>query len=49
MNETKLCMIEQIEQFLSGCTWIEFTKSGDDNERHEHISRVLRQFDYRKL
>jgi integrase len=40
MNETKLCTIEQIEQFLSGCTQIEFTKSGDDNERYEHISRV---------
>jgi hypothetical protein len=46
MNETKLCTIEQIEQFLSGCTQIEFTKSGDDNERYEHISRVLKRFDY---
>lgn len=46
MNETRLCTIEQIEQFLSGCTRIEFTKSGDDSERYEHISRVLRRFDY---
>ena len=46
MNETKLCTIEQIEQFLSGCTQIEFTQSGDDNERYEHISRVLKRFDY---
>ena len=46
MNETRLCTIEQIEQFLSGCTQIEFTKSGDDNERYAHISRVLKRFDY---
>ena len=46
MNETRLCTIEQIEQFLSGCTQIEFTQSGDDNERYAHISRVLKRFDY---
>ncbi|MFY9260297.1 MAG: hypothetical protein WAO71_07300 [Gallionella sp.] len=37
MNETRLCTIEQIEQFLSGCAEIEFSQSGDDNERYEHI------------
>ena len=46
MNETRLCTIEQIEQFLSGCLQIEFTKSGEDSERYEHISRVLKRFDY---
>src|ERR1700687_55628 len=46
MNETRLCTMEQIEQFLSGCTRIELTKSGDDSERYEHISRVLKRFDY---
>jgi len=46
MNETRLCTIEQVEQFLSGCLQIEFTKSGDDSERYEHISRVLKRFDY---
>ena len=46
MNETRLCTIEQIEQFLSACTQIEFSKSGDDSERYEHISRVLKRFDY---
>ena len=46
MNETRLCTIEQIEQFLNGCTQIEFTKSGDDSERYEHICRVLKRFDY---
>ena len=29
MNETRLWTVEQIEQFLSGCTQIEFAKSGD--------------------
>ncbi|MFY9259188.1 MAG: hypothetical protein WAO71_01630 [Gallionella sp.] len=46
MNETRLCTIEQIEQFLSGCSEIEFSQSGDDKERYEHISRVLKRFDY---
>lgn len=46
MNETRLYTIEQVEQFLSGCLQIEFTKSGDDSERYEHISRVLKRFDY---
>ena len=45
MNETRLCTIEQVEQFLSGCTQ-EFTKLGGDSERYEHISRVLKRFDY---
>ncbi len=49
MNETKLCTIEQIEQFLNGCTRIEFTRSDDDSERYEHISRVLKRFDYPRL
>lgn len=49
MNETRLgtiAQIEQIEQFLSGSALIVFTKSGDDKERYEHISGVLRRFDY---
>ena len=46
MNETQLCTIEQIEQFLIGSAQIEFTTSGDDNERYAHISRVLKRFDY---
>ena len=46
MNEARLCTIKQIEQFLNGCAQIEFTKSGDDSERYEHISRVLKRFDY---
>lgn len=29
-----------------GDTRIEFSKSGDDSERYEHISRVLKRFDY---
>ncbi|MDD4965187.1 MAG: hypothetical protein PHI11_14855 [Gallionella sp.] len=46
MNETRLGTIEQLEQFLSGCTEIEFTPSGDEQERYAHISRVLKRFDY---
>lgn len=46
MNETWLCTIEQIEQFLSASAQIEFTAHGNDAQRYEHISRVLKRFDY---
>ncbi len=46
MNEAQLCTIEQIEQFLLGSAQIEFSTSGDGNERYAHISRVLKRFDY---
>ncbi len=46
MNETRLCTIEQIEQFLSASAQIEFTAHGNDAQRYEHISRVLKRFDY---
>ena len=48
MNESKLCTIEQIEQFLNASALVEFSKStdGDDAERYAHISRVLKRFDY---
>jgi len=46
MDESRLCTIEQIEQFLSASTLVEFSKYGDDVERYEHISRVLERFDY---
>src|SRR4030065_1655153 len=46
MNETRLCTIEQIEQFLSASAQIEFSAHGNDAQRYEHISRVLKRFDY---
>ena len=46
MNETKLCTIEQVEQFLSASTEIVFSAHGEDIERYGHISRVLKRFDY---
>ena len=46
MNESKLCTIEQIEDFLRGSTLVEFSKYGNDIERYAHISRVLKRFDY---
>ncbi len=47
MNETKLCTIEQIEQFLIASADIVFAAHGNDVERYAHISRVLKRFDYR--
>lgn len=46
MNESRFCTIEQIEQFLSASTLIEFSKHGSDTERYEHISRLLKRFEY---
>lgn len=46
MNETQLCTIEQVEQFLDGSAVIEFAAAGDNSERYAHISRVLKRFDY---
>ncbi len=46
MNESKLCTLEQIEQFLGASTLVEFSAHGDDTERYAHISRVLKRFDY---
>ena len=49
MNETRLRTIEQVQQFLAGSQEIEFSAAGGDQERYEHISRVLRRFDYPRL
>jgi hypothetical protein len=46
MNESKLCTIEQIEQFLLASADIAFTAFGGDLDRYAHISRVLDRFDY---
>lgn len=46
MNETQLRTIEQIEQFLDASAVIKFSALGDDAGRYEHISRVLKRFDY---
>jgi len=46
MNETKLCTIEQIEQFLTASSAVEFTGYGEDAERYAHISHVLKRSDF---
>ena len=47
MDETRICTIAQVEQFLLGSGGIEFSAaSEDDTERYAHISRVLKRFDY---
>lgn len=46
MNETQLGTIEQVEQFLNASAGIEFSAAGNDTDRYEHISRVLKRFDY---
>ena len=43
---SKLCTIEQIEQFLLASADVAFTAFGGDLERYAHISRVLNRFDY---
>ena len=46
MNETRLCTIEQIEQFLSASAKVDFSAHGGDLERYAHIADVLRRFGY---
>ena len=50
MDETRLRTIEQLEEFLRATPEVVFTASGAggraDNQRYEHISRVLARFDY---
>ena len=50
MDETKLRTIVQLQEFLAATPEVNFTAaegSGDLN-RYEHISRVLKRFDYRQ-
>ena len=50
MDETKLRAIVQLQEFLAATPEVNFTAaegSGDLN-RYEHISRVLKHFDYRQ-
>ena len=46
MDESRLCTIVQIEEFLSGSIEVEFSAYSGDTERYAHISRVLKRFDY---
>ena len=48
MDETKLRTIAQLQDFLDATPDVSFTAAaGDaDAQRYEHISRVLRRFDY---
>jgi len=46
MNESKLCTIEQIEQFLLASADVAFTAFAGDLERYAHSTRVLNRFDY---
>ncbi len=48
MDETKLRTIAQLQEFLDATPEVSFSgAAGDaDTQRYEHISRVLRRFDY---
>ena len=48
MDETKLRSIAQLQEFLDATPEVSFTGAmgNDDTQRYEHISRVLRRFDY---
>ena len=44
MDESRLCMIEQIEQFLSASALVAFSPPAGDCERYGHISGVLLRY-----
>ena len=50
MDETRLRTMEQLQEFLKATPEVAFTAHGlggaADNQRYEHISRVLTRFDY---
>lgn len=48
MDETKLRSIAQLQEFLAATPEVIFTGTlgNDDAQRYEHISRVLKRFDY---
>ena len=46
MDESRLRTIGQIEQFLSASALVAFSPPAGDCERYEHITRVLKRFDY---
>jgi len=48
MNETKLCTIAQLQDFLKATPQVSFSGIGEknDTQRYAHISRVLKRFDY---
>jgi transposase InsO family protein len=50
MNETRLRTLEQLQEFLNATPEVAFTTppacGAADNQRYEHISRVLARFDY---
>ena len=51
MDESKLSSIEQLRDFLAGTLQVSFTgvQEASDTQRYEHISRVLKRLDYRRL
>ena len=51
MDETKLRTIAQLQEFLDATPEVKFTLAAGvgDAERYEHISRVLKRFDYPRL
>ena len=50
MDETKLCSIAQLSEFLAGTLEVDFTGiDGSEAQRYAHISRVLKRFGYPQL
>ncbi len=50
MDESRLRTIAQLQEFLDATPEVSFTGAAgeDDTQRYEHISRVLKRFDYRQ-
>jgi hypothetical protein len=48
MNESRLRTIEQLQEFVEATPQVQFSAHGGDgdSQRYQHISAVLRRFDY---
>src|SRR6202521_2355757 len=49
MNETQLTTVAQLRAFLNGTLAVEFRSLGEDCQRYEFITRVLKRLRYRRL
>ena len=49
MNETRLCVLEQLRAFLEGTGEVEFQPVRGDEGRYGHIQAVLKRFGYPRL
>ncbi|OGA52756.1 MAG: hypothetical protein A3G24_27015 [Betaproteobacteria bacterium RIFCSPLOWO2_12_FULL_62_13] len=49
MNETRLCSLEQLRDFLDATAEVQFLPAEGEDARYAHLEAVLERFGYRRL